>query len=76
MKIIQKEGMYSHEREMPEEKGVGGFKRMPVIDVRDGKNHRQRVEEILKAERINRGSKFMKPSFSVIGYSYNVSPKK
>jgi hypothetical protein len=35
----------------------------------------QRAKEIQKAANIQRGSKFFKQSFSLLGYSYNVSRK-
>jgi len=46
---------------------------IPVIDVRDGEDARYQATQIQKAAN---QSRFMKPSFSVIGNSYQVSHKK
>lgn len=54
----------------------GADKKIMVgLDVRDGDKTRARVEAILKEQRRNVGSKFMRPSFSLYGYSYNQSRK-
>lgn len=66
-----------------EEKRVVGIKvethddefTIPVVDVRVSPEQRKRAERILKASRTQTGSKFMKPSYSMMGYSYNVSRK-
>jgi len=50
--------------------------KVPVIDLTESEQHRKLGEHFLKADRINRGSKFMKPTFSVSGKSYQVSQKK
>lgn len=47
--------------------------KIPVIDVRDGEEARKKVNSML---RDNNSSIFTKPSFSVIGKSYQVSHKK
>lgn len=47
---------------------------IPVVDVRDGIPERGYVNTSLKAS--SKPSKFMQPSFSVIGKSYQVSQKK
>jgi hypothetical protein len=44
---------------------------IPVVDVRRGEDSRRRVNEIIKQQNIQRGSKFFKPSYSVLGRSYN-----
>lgn len=44
---------------------------IPVVDVRRGEDARRRVNEIVKQSNIQRGSKFFKPSYSVIVRSYN-----
>lgn len=49
---------------------------IPVVDVRTSDRHRERVEEIIKQSNISRGSKFFNPSYSGMGYSYNLSMKK
>lgn len=46
---------------------------VPVIDVRDGESERSAVKSMIKAQN---KSKFMNPSFSVLGHSYKVSRKK
>ena len=71
---------YSYFMEVPnsrkDAKKEGEMKLMPVWDVRDGENVRKKVENILKQRNIDRGSKYMKQSYSVVGYSYNISMKK
>lgn len=49
---------------------------IPVIDCRDGEEARKRTARTEKQVRNNRGSKFMKPSYSVMGNCYQVSHKK
>lgn len=44
---------------------------IPVVDVRHGAASRKRVSAIIKQQNIQRGSKYFKPSYSVIGRSYN-----
>lgn len=46
---------------------------IPVIDVRDGKEQRDIVNRI---ERATNQSKYMRPTFSVIGRCYQASHKK
>ena len=46
---------------------------IPVIDVRDGSVSRTHAKQMVKA--VNR-SKFMRPTFSAGGNSYQVSQKK
>jgi hypothetical protein len=48
---------------------------VPVLDVRRSEDERQIVEKFIKAERSHSGSKFFKPSYSLLGYSYNISKK-
>ena len=48
---------------------------IPIIDVRNGYSQRERAEEMVKANSIQNGSKYFKPSYSVLGYSYNNSRK-
>lgn len=50
--------------------------KVPVIDMRESEQHRKIGESFLKLDRINRGSKFLRPTFSVVGRSYQVSQKK
>jgi hypothetical protein len=74
MRILKKNVEdFTHFREMPNSRKEGGMKLMPVFDVRD---QRKKVEMILKQRNVDRGSKYFKPSYSVIGYSYNSSMKK
>lgn len=49
-----------------------------VLDVRKSKEERKQITEKLKDINYLKGSKFLKPSFSVDGNSYNKSykPKK
>lgn len=46
---------------------------IPVVDVR---HDRGKAEFILKSSRAQQGSRFMKPSYSLTGFSYQVSRKK
>ena len=46
-----------------------------IIPVADVRRNRGLVESIIKASNISKGSKFFKPSFSILGYSYNHSMK-
>lgn len=48
---------------------------IPVLDSRNPK-HIERIAKTTKEVNANRGSKFMKPSYSGWGFSYNVSRKK
>jgi len=66
-KVIEVEGRRSHFREMP------NGSRLPVIDVRDNEKSRVAVNNIIKAENVARGSRFINQSFSLKGYSYNQS---
>lgn len=47
-----------------------------VIDVRDGEAERQVVKNRIKTNMANRGSVHMKPSYSVMGRSYQNSHRK
>lgn len=78
MRIFKKnENDYTHFREMPKSNDDGGgIKMMPVLDVRDGEKMRIKVNQIVKQLNIEKGSKFIKPSYSGWGYSYNLSMKK
>ena len=49
---------------------------MYVIDARKSPRHREVVEKVIKNENARKGSKFMKPSFSGNGLSYQVSHKR
>lgn len=49
---------------------------IPVIDVRDGEDQRENAKAFLKTANYHKGSKYMKPSYSVIGLTYNDSTKK
>ena len=46
---------------------------VPIVDVT---KNRVKANAILKADTINKGSRFLKPSYSVLGRSYQVSQKK
>lgn len=46
---------------------------IPVVDVRDGEEQRESANRMIKA---NASSKYMKPSYSVVGPSYNQSMKE
>ena len=65
------DGMRSHQIEVKTD--AGQHFKIPVIDVRDGDNARELIKQIIK--RSSR-SKYMSPSFSVGGNSYQVSAKK
>ena len=56
-------------------KKTGDFT-IPVIYVRDGKDERELVNKIQYNSNRNRGSKYMRPSFSVGGNSYQNSHRK
>lgn len=45
---------------------------IPVADVR---RNRKQANAILKSANIHAGSKFIRPSYSLLGYSYNLSMK-
>lgn len=49
---------------------------IPVIDVRDGDEHRRAAEKLERAGNAVKGSKFIKPTFSWYGINYNTSTKK
>lgn len=49
---------------------------IPIVDVRNGFSQRERADEMIKQENIQRGSKYFSPSTSLMGYSYNNSMKK
>lgn len=46
-----------------------------IIPVADVRRNRGQVERIEKYANIEKGSKFFKPSYSLLGYSYNISMK-
>lgn len=46
---------------------------IPVVDVRDGENARQRIGQMVKSAS---RSKFLAPTYSAGGNSYQVSQKK
>lgn len=48
---------------------------MYLIDARKSPKHREVVDKIIKIENARKGSKYMKPSFSGNGLSYQVSHK-
>lgn len=48
---------------------------IPIVDVTKSYSQRERAEEMIKENNIQRGSRFFKPSFSVLGHSYNNSRK-
>lgn len=48
---------------------------IPVLSVRDGQPTRDRINYMAKNNNIRKGSKFMQPSYSVGGNSYQVSQK-
>lgn len=59
-----------------EEQDVSGLLEKRVLDVRNGLKERILANFILKQNNIARGSKFFRPSSSVLGFSYNTSNKK
>lgn len=67
---LKKENKFSYGIKVETEKDAFVI---PVVDVRDGEDARRKAENIIKSQ--NKG-KFMQPSFSVMGYSYQVSRKK
>jgi len=46
-----------------------------VINVKDGSKERQEAKDMIKAANIAKGSKYMKPTYSLRGLSYNHSGK-
>lgn len=50
-------------------------KQIPVLDVRNSPEEREKIEKSIKANNKMKGSKYIKPSFSVLGHSYNDSFK-
>lgn len=60
---------------MKEKLTEDGIEKVPldtrVLDVRDSPEIRERIKEILKTNNAYKGSKFIKPSFSVMGRPYN-----
>jgi hypothetical protein len=56
-------------------KGNGDEVDIPVVDATRSEDHRRLVRAIEKASNMQRGSKYFKPSYSVLGYSYNISRK-
>ena len=48
---------------------------IPVLNVIDGQPIRDRINHMAKNNNIRKGSKFMQPSYSVGGNSYQVSKK-
>lgn len=48
---------------------------VPVIDVRRNEDQRRLAEYVIKQNNAQRGSRYFKPSYSILGYSYNVSRK-
>ena len=49
---------------------------VPVVDARRSENQRAIASEIKRQNNFSKGSRFMHPSYSVIGKSYQVSHKK
>lgn len=70
---IKKEGQLSHAIRVETDNDTFNI---PVIDVRDGEKARISAEKVLKQANIAKGSKYFKPTFSLYGYSYNLSMKK
>jgi len=64
--ILKSEGKLSHLIKVVN--NLGFTFHIPVVDVRDGQNERLTAKSLLKS----RGSKFMKPSFSTCGDSYQM----
>lgn len=48
---------------------------IPVVDVRRGEKIRMIADYMQKIANIQKGSKFIKPSYSVLGFSYNAGRK-
>lgn len=72
MKTVSKvEGKFSYIIN-DESKEDGHFK-IPVVDVRDGKQARATINAMLKANNEDKGSRYMSERFSVIGRSYRVN---
>lgn len=74
-RVIQKEGKRSYDIEVTKfGSGIEDDKFIiPVIDVRDGKRERAIIANMTKQ---NNRSKYMQPSFSAMGRSYQVSHKR
>ena len=68
--IINTGGKYSYKIKITPRKGRKNKTSfmIPVVDVRD---NRTKAIEMIKAENIIKGSKFIRTSFSVIGKPYN-----
>lgn len=49
---------------------------IPVVDVRDGQAYVDKVRELERGDNSVRGSKFIKPTITWIGATYNQSMKK
>lgn len=73
VKRITKEGKYSYGIQVKTSKEEFVI---PVIDVRDGQHERNKVNTIIKNLNFHSGSKYMRPSYSVRGLSYQISHKK
>lgn len=49
---------------------------IPVIDVRDGEDQRNAAKSLLKASNMNRGSQYIKPTYTLFGENYNTNYSK
>ena len=48
---------------------------IPVIDVRRSEKERRYAKSMIKSVNVKTGSRYLNPSYSVMGYSYNKSMK-
>lgn len=56
-------------------KNQSPYGRVPVFDVRKSEVARERAEEQIKERNRVEGSKYIRASYSLKGYSYNMSMK-
>jgi hypothetical protein len=73
VEILQNDNQASYGIKVTTEKDVFV---VPVLNVKDGQPTRDRINYMTKNNNIRKGSKFMQPSYSVGGNSYQASQKK
>lgn len=67
---LRQEDRYSHLIKITPKSNKRSFF-IPVIDVRDGEEQREAAKNMLKASNILRGSKYLKPTYTMFGENYN-----
>lgn len=70
--VLKREGKLSYGIKVETDKGSFVI---PVIDVRDGESERGFVANTIKQSNVQNGSRFLRPSYSVRGLSYQNSYK-